>query len=66
MLSDHQIRLLKTPKDMTYAELSEQFGVSINTIKYHVKVINRHLLTATLADAKVRAVELRIVSNQDQ
>lgn len=66
MLSDHQIRVLQTPKDMTYAELSEQFGVSINTIKYHVKVINRHLGTPTLEAAKIKAIQLRIVSDQDQ
>ena len=64
MLSQYQIRILATPLSATRAELSKLFGVSQNTIKYHVKVINRILQTPNLFEAKLLARQRGIVQDQ--
>lgn len=61
ILSDKQIEVLKLANDgLNNVEISEKLGISVDTVKYHMKVIYKKLEVKTFAEAisKAKALDL--------
>jgi DNA-binding CsgD family transcriptional regulator len=64
-LTPREIEVLQhVARGLSYAEVGDALGVSLNTVTSHIKNVYRKLEVHTAAAAVMRAVELRLIGQR--